>query len=70
MSMLNSLDEDAVAYSTIPKSERQGSVDSDRDVLRSFSAYQNARSFYKEIKSEQNALFNSQGRHQCLNFPH
>ncbi len=61
MSMFNSLDEDA-AYSTIPKSERRGSADSDKDALKSFSAYQNAHSFYKEIKFEKNALFSSRGK--------
>lgn len=60
--MLNSYEVDDGAFSTIPKSERKGSMDSDKDALRSFSAYQNAHSFYKEIKSEQNALFNSQGK--------
>jgi hypothetical protein len=58
--MFNSLDEDA-AYSSIPKSERRGSEDSDKEALISVSRYQNAHSFYKEIKSEKNALFSSRG---------
>ena len=54
------------AFSSIPKSNRDGSATSEKEALKSFSAYQNAHSFYKEIKTEQNALFNSQGR---VNFP-
>lgn len=53
---------DASAFSTIPKSEREGSIESDKNALKSLSMFHNAHSFYKEIKSEQNALFNSRGK--------
>lgn len=62
MSCLNSLEDEAANYSSIPKSERPASVESDKDALRSFSAYQNAHSFYKEIKSEKEELLKSQGK--------
>ena len=53
---------DEAVFSTIPKSEREASAESDRNALKSISMFQNAHSFYKEIKSEQNALLNSYGK--------
>ena len=53
---------DDAAFSTIPKSDREGSIESDKRALKSISMLQNAHSFYKEIKSERNALLHSYGK--------
>ncbi|CAI2380543.1 unnamed protein product [Moneuplotes crassus] len=58
--MYNGLEEDG-AFSSVPKSDVHRSQKSPKEDFKTSSSYQNPKSFYKEIKSERNALFSSQG---------